>query len=49
MDNHPRLISRSLDFNLGHTGMKETLLDHLADLDILMEQLRIIFAGIPPR
>jgi hypothetical protein len=29
--------------------MKETLLDHLADLDILMEELRIILAGIPPR
>ena len=47
MNNHTRLVSRSLDFNLGDTSMKETLLDHLANLDILMEQLRIIFAGIP--
>jgi hypothetical protein len=29
--------------------MKETLLDHLPNPDILMEQLRIILAGIPPR
>jgi hypothetical protein len=27
----------------------ETLLDHLPTPDILMEQLRVILAGIPPR
>src|SRR6185295_1836499 len=49
VNNHSRLVSRSLDFNFSHASMKKTLLDHLTNPDILMEQLCIVLACIPPR
>src|SRR5205809_4903708 len=48
MDNHSGLITRSLDLHFGDSGMIELLLDHLANFDVLMEQLGVVFPRVPP-
>src|SRR5574341_1149564 len=49
MDDHAGLIARPLNLHLRDSCVVQTLLDHLANLDVLVQQLGVVLTGIPPR
>src|SRR6476620_7503951 len=49
MDVDLQLVGGPLDFNLRHAGMRESRLQRVAQLQVLVEQLRIVLVGEPSR
>src|SRR5262245_38508751 len=50
VDRHPALLVRTLDHDLGHRRLLELLLQFLADLLVLVQELAVlVLARIPPR
>src|SRR6185437_13157624 len=47
MNDHPGLIARTFDFDFRYACMIESRLDHFSNLDVLMEQLGVVFPGLP--
>src|SRR3954462_492020 len=48
MDRHPALLVRALDHDPGDRGLLQFLVQHFADLDVLVQQLAVfVLAGIP--
>src|SRR4051812_49323502 len=48
MDRHPALLVRTLDHDPGDSRLLQLLVQHLADFDVLVQQLAIfVLAGVP--
>src|SRR5215467_13704300 len=44
-----QLVRRALDLDLRHTGVREPLLERVAQLEILVQELRVVLVGEPAR
>src|SRR5919201_5430413 len=49
VDRHRDLIHRALDVDPGHARVAEALLDRAAELGVLLDEVRVVAAGVPLR